>query len=153
MDETPKDAELRAIARTESRARRLPADAKCDGCQGREALSPRPDGRILCYECQLIEAGKAPVEADHVAGRANSPLTVPLPANFHRSVTEFRDRNGVGQWPAADGNPLIAVAHFVAGLAAYLWAIATYLKDLAVKHDQDFGSAWWAEAPRCPVVP
>lgn len=48
------------------------------------------DPHIRCYECAVRSA-----EDHHLAGRRNAPVTVALPANVHRVMTdEQRD------WPA-----------------------------------------------------
>jgi hypothetical protein len=153
MQDEARDAELRAIARDATRARKFPPDARCGRCGRQEDLLLRSDNRILCYECQLAERGKAITEADHVAGRANSPLTIAVRASAHRSITEFRSRNGIDDWPNAEGNPLLTAAHFAAGLAAHLVTIARWIKDLAIWLDQRLGPTWWEGGPPCPVAP
>src|ERR1700730_10840912 len=153
MDSSKRDHQLRAIARKQRRELSIPADATCIRCGSGESLSRGHDGTIHCYACQLLEAGKVPIERDHIAGRANSSATIDLRANEHRWMSEFRTANGIDDWPKADGNPAVATGHFLAGIAGIILLIGRWLKDLGVWLDQPLGPGWSRSAPPSPVLP
>src|SRR5664280_2435789 len=124
--------EIDALARAARRRRRLPPDAACATCGTAEQLSRRPDGRVLCYAHLREEAGAGPMEEDHIAGRENlGGLVVRLRANDHRAVTELRSQLGGGDWPRADGDPLLTLAHLLHGLGTLFIILARWLVELA----------------------
>lgn len=147
------DPDIESIARTERRKRRLPPGAMCGVCGGRQHPARGRDGRVLCYEHRREAAGASTIEADHIAGRANlGGLVVHLRANDHRTVTELRQQLGLDAWPAADGDPVLIVAHLLAGLATLLWLVGEWLVELAADAKRRLGEAGWSGAPLAPVV-
>ncbi len=146
------DPELDAVARAARRRRRLPPDAACAVCGGRRHLAPAPDDRVLCYACRRAAQGAGPTEADHPAGRRNlGGLVVSLRANDHRTVTELRTRIGIDEWPDAEGDPLLTVAHFLAGMATLLLLVAEWLVE-AARHVADrLGPDGWEGARPAPL--
>jgi hypothetical protein len=119
-------------------------------CGTTDALSARPDGSVRCYEHLAGDA--AAVEADHVAGRANlGGLTVGLRGNAHRAATDQRRQLGIDAWPPAEGDPLLALAHFLGGLATILWLVARWLVELAAWLAGRLGARWWTGGPPFPL--
>lgn len=113
-------------------------------------LSVGPNGLVRCYE--HLDGTDARVEADHVAGRANLPgLTVDLQANAHRRVTDLRRQFGTDEWPEAAGDPVLTLAHFLAGFATILLVLAEWLRDLATSLIERLGPRWWERAPASPL--
>ena len=148
------DHEIEALARAARRRRHLPAGAACATCATAEQLSLRPDGRVLCYAHLREEAGAGAVEEDHIAGRENlGGLVVRLRANDHRAVTELRTQLGGDEWPPADGDPLLTLAHFLHGLGTLLIIVARWLVELAADAARRLGPSGWEGAPLAPVVP
>jgi hypothetical protein len=148
------DHEIDALARAAHRRRRLPPDAVCATCATSEQLSRRPDGRVLCYADLRVETGASPVEEDHIAGRVNlGGLVVRLRANDHRTVTELRTQLGADEWPRADGDPLLTLAHFLHGLGTLLIVLARWLVELAADAARRLGPSGWEGAPPAPIVP
>jgi len=148
------DHEIDALARAARRRRRLPPDAACATCATTEQISQRPDGRVLCYAHLRAEGGARPFEEDHLAGRENlGGLVVRLRANDHRAVTELRTQLGGDEWPPADGDPLLVLAHFLHGLATLLVILARWLSALAADTTRRLGPSWWEGGPPVPVVP
>jgi hypothetical protein len=138
--------------RRESRKRLLTGVA-CEACGTTMHVSLN-SGRALCYACRRAAGGARPVERDHIAGRANlGGLLIDLRANDHRTVTELRLRMGVDAWPPAAGDPLLVLAHVLAGLASLLFLFAHWLVALAADATARLGSAGWEGAPPAPVVP
>lgn len=147
------DPDLATIAREARRRRRLPAGAVCAECGTDRQLSARPGGRILCYLHVREEGGAGPTELDHLAGRRNlGGLLVQLRANDHRSVTELRIRLGIDDWPDAAGDPLVALAHLLAGIATLLFLVAEWLVAVAADLAQRLGPTGWEGVALAPVV-
>jgi hypothetical protein len=145
------DPDITAL-RLESRIH-LPAGVACEACRTIVHVS-RSGGRALCYACRRTGGGAGETERDHVAGRANlGGLVVDLRANDHRTVTELRLRMGVDTWPPAEGDPLLVLAHVLAGLGSLLFLFAEWLVALAADVTARLGTGVWAAAPPMPVVP
>lgn len=126
------DPDISAMVRASRRRERVPEGATCTTCGGARHLRLYADGRVLCYGCRQAELGARPVEADHVAGRQNlGGLTVALLANDHRTVTDLRLRCGLDAWPPAAGDPLLVLAHLLAGLGTLLVLVAEWLVEYA----------------------
>lgn len=148
------DPDIASVTREARRARRLPVGSTCDTCHIANHLSLRPDGGVLCYACVRAARGAGPTELDHVAGRANlGGLLVTLRANDHRTVTETRLRLGFDTWPTAGDDPLLTLAHLLAGLASLLILLAEWLVALAADVSMRLGPGAWEGAPLGPVVP
>jgi hypothetical protein len=145
------DPEISALVREGRQARKL-RDARCEECRDTRHLSKR-DGRTLCYGCRQRDRGMGTHELDHVAGRANlGGLLVSLRQNDHRTVTEIRLRLGIDRWPASNGEPLLTLAHVLAGLASLLYLYAEWLVTLAEHVTQRIGTGSWEGAPAAPVA-
>ncbi len=122
------DPFIRSEIRTAARKRRLGPDAACSACGGSENLRRQAGGEFLCYVCRRIRGGATPVERHHLAGRANlGGVLIDLRANDHATVTEIGLRLGTDLWPAAGDDPLLQLAHLLAGLAALLVLVAEWL--------------------------
>ncbi len=123
------------------------------GCTENDAFAltgTAPD--VVCYEHRTARQGRDPVEAHHVAGRANdSDLTVPIPGNDHRVLSDLQR-----DWPIAtlrnlESSPLIRAAGFLRGWLDVLWVILTrgvawipaFLERLDEFLTNHFGSEWW----------
>jgi hypothetical protein len=101
-----------------------------------------------------VERGLRPTELHHVAGRANvGGFLIELWANDHRTLTELSQRLGVCDWPEADGDPLLILAHFLAGLALLLVLVADWLVDVARQVSDSLGAGGWDDVRRLPIVP
>jgi hypothetical protein len=77
---------IRAHQRNAIAARRVGEGAQCSCGEVRSrTLIPgrKPD---ICAECQRLEQGKCSTDDHHVAGNANSPITITVPVNDHRAV-------------------------------------------------------------------
>jgi hypothetical protein len=147
------DPEIAMLARNARRDRNIPHGAVCDGCQTTIHLKLR-DGRILCYACRRAKVGAGPTERDHIAGRINlGGLVADLRLNPHRTVTELRNRMGTEEWPPADGDPLLTLAHVLAGIASLLFLFADWLIALAADARARLGADVWEGAPLAPIVP
>jgi hypothetical protein len=91
-------------------ARRVGENARC-GCGETETFA-LIDGRkpATCVECDRLKRGKSIMDRHHIAGRNNNPLTISIPANLHRLLSERQY-----DWPKqmlenSEGNLLIEIA-------------------------------------------
>jgi len=106
-------------------AERLRGAFECSRCG-----FPLPEALVLsepivCAECDAEERGVRTIEAHHIAGRANSSLTIPLGANAHRVLTVAQRA-----WPSTtlrnvERNRGIAIAAMLRGIADLLGLVAT----------------------------
>ncbi|HYK94350.1 MAG TPA: hypothetical protein VE011_00565 [Candidatus Dormibacteraeota bacterium] len=126
------DPDIRNEVRVARRTRRLGPDRVCSRCGEPSHLRAQADGELLCYACRRLIGGAKPTEVDHLAGRTNlGGLTAVLLSNDHRSITDIRLRLGVDRWPAGDVDPLLSLAHLLAGVASLLVLVAEWLVDQA----------------------
>lgn len=148
------DHDLETLVREARSRRRLPRGATCETCRAARQLSAKRDGRVLCYACLQTELGRSGVEEDHLAGRVNlAGLVVRLQANAHRDVSDLRTQLGKDDWPDADGDPLLVLAHFLCGLATLLVVLARWLVELAAQAAARLGPEGWEGTAPVPVVP
>lgn len=122
------DPTIASLTRRAQRVRHLPSEARCEACGTDQHVSPATDGTLRCYACKQAARGVTTVERDHVAGRANlGGLLVDLRAADHRTVTEMRLALGLDAWPLASGDPLLVLAHVLAGIASLLVLLGDWL--------------------------
>jgi len=132
--------------------RRVGVDARCACGEKRpEALIPQSNP-IICAQCNRKIKGQTPLDKHHVAGEANSPVTIPVPVNDHRarlSVDQY-------DWPKntlenPDGSPLLAAAAHIRGYSD----CTSYLNEKLLAKNPEllelldaflrekFGPRWW----------
>jgi len=158
------DAERWEIRRERHRRRLGTRHPRCPRCGESEpaALVGQPPN-VRCYEAALAAAGKALVEAHHYAGRINDSLTVALPGNAHRVVSDE-----IYTWPYGTrcnpaGSGLRAAAGALRGRLAVerqmveridSWLI-DYLEQLDERLTAVHGEHWWEALglPAPPVLP
>jgi hypothetical protein len=137
--------------------RRVGVDGGCPCGETRpEALIPNSDPKV-CAACDRKKKGKTIVDNHHVAGKSNSPTTVPIPVNDHRAELSVAQQEA---WPSGTlenphGSPLLAAA---AGLRGFrdtvlhlmekllLWA-ADMLEQLDAFLQERRGPKWWVDTP------
>src|SRR6516164_1014092 len=86
---------IRAYARGASARRRLGIDVRCPcGEERAEALSRKKDV-VICAACQRVAQGRSPYDKHHIAGKANSSITMLVPVNDHRAWLSVDQYN----WP------------------------------------------------------
>jgi hypothetical protein len=97
-----------------------------------------------------IAHGRSPIEDHHVLGRANDPITIPVPGNLHRQLSD-RQRD----WPRelrrhSHRDPLIWMATallshqemLALSLALLDWLIPA-LPTIAAALRETYGEEWW----------
>lgn len=84
--------------------------------------------------CYLLKHGKKPPERHHIAGKANSSVTVEVRANVHRAQLSAAQY----EWPRRtlsnpDGSPLLDVAGAVRGAANFIEELIVQLMRLCAE--------------------
>ena len=147
---------IAAYRRKSTSKRRVGENAKCSRCgESRpEALNSK-QRPLLCEECRRKAKGTNTLDQHHPLGRANSPFTIPIPANDHRANLSTAQ----GDWPKAtlenrDGCPFLRDAAAVRGFLdaddyfkrSRLPDVAENLERVSAFMVQKFGAEWWADA-------
>ncbi len=111
---------------------------------------------MICAHCDRKVKGKATLDNHHVAGKANSPVTIPVPVNDHLA------RLNVDQyeWPKEtlenpNGSPLRAAAARIRGFIDVVYYLIEKLLlgiPEALEELDDFlvkirGPEWWKGTP------
>lgn len=107
---------------------------------------------VICAACARRRSGKASVDFHHVAGEANSPVTIAVPVNDHRAELSPAQY----EWPTQtqrnpEQSPLIAAAGMLRGFAdlflylcdKYILFIAALLETLDTYLRNTLGPKWW----------
>jgi len=145
---------IAAGARHAKAQRRVGQDARCACGENRSQALIAGRERSICYECDSRRLGKTTMETHHIAGEANSPITVEVPANDHRAVLSEAQY----EWPPStlrnvDGSPLLRAAaalrstvNFLELFTRWLTSITELLERLDSWLRKD-GSVWWIDSP------
>jgi hypothetical protein len=124
MPERPKRDPIRAFQRKAVAARRVGENARCACGEARaEALIPGSDP-ITCAKCQRTSKGQSITDDHHIAGKANSPVTIQVPVNDHRADLSIAQYD----WPMntlknPTGSPLLKAAACVRGASDTIFYI------------------------------
>lgn len=150
----PQGDPIAAAARKAAAQRRIGTSARCTCGETRAEALKRKDEDIICAACIRKRIGKTTMDNHHIAGRANSPVTIPIPVNDHRarlSVDQY-------DWPKktlenVNRSPLLAAAACIRGFIdtvmyliekVLLW-IADLLEVLDQHLTKSRGSKWWLD--------
>jgi hypothetical protein len=137
-------------------ARRVGANARCPCGEQRPQALIAGSKPINCIECKRKKENKTTMDRHHVAGKANSPITVPIPANDHKA----RLSEDQYDWPREtlenpERSPLRAAAGCVRGLVDLIpflvETMLAWVADLLELLDdflrEKFGTQWWVGTP------
>lgn len=147
---------IQKYARSAKAVRRVGTDAQCSCGERRPEAFTACSTPPVCAACKRKSEGTSTRDEHHVAGKANSPVTIPVPVNDHRaelSVAQY-------DWPKEtldnkDHSPLLAAAGAVRGSVdtiiyllktALLW-VADLLELLHEFLFAHLGSGWWIGTP------
>jgi hypothetical protein len=143
-------------------ARRFGQDAQCACGESRPEALILNSSPIKCYECDRKKHGKATVDWHHVAGKSNSPITIPVPVNDHRARLSADQYD----WPRKTlenpkRSPVLAIAAATRGFIdtnAYLmekllYETAEMLEALDFFLEERLGPNWWIGTPMEKYVP
>lgn len=154
MRKLPKRDELAQQHRASMADRWLGKQRECTGCpESRTPALERKTNPRLCTECRKTAEGKNIMEQHHIAGRANSEITISIRANDHRARLSEDQRD----WPPEtlrnpDGSPLLAAAACIRGFTdtllylaeQFLLWVAELLERLHAHLVEKHGPKWWA---------
>jgi hypothetical protein len=144
----PRAAQRRKV----TAARRVGEGRKCKCGESRpSALIPSSDP-VICAVCDRRARGKTKMDNHHIAGRANSTITIAVPVNEHRAELNTSQMD----WPRKtlsnpDQSPLLSASAHIRGFADIiqylvekfvLW-IAEMLELLDTILEQKLGQGWW----------
>ena len=137
-------------------ARRFGENAQCACGESRPEALLSGSNPVICAACDRKKRGKTTLDRHHVAGKSNSPATIPIPVNDHlaRLSTDQHD------WPRQtlenpDGSPLLVAAASLRGYSD----TSTYLVETLVLRNPEvletldafliekFGPKWWIGTP------
>ena len=143
--------------------RRLGDKRRCVQCGERRAAALITDSEPrICARCQRRQKGKSTMDRHHPAGRANHPLTVPVPVNDHRAeLTEAQYGWPIATLENPDGDPLRRASACIRGFVdtviyqmreMLLW-IADFLEKLSAYLVRQFGRRWWRKTVLAEFAP
>ena len=137
-------------------ARRVGENAQCACGELRPEALVRGSDPVICAACDRKKRDKSTSDRHHVAGRSNSPATIPIPVNDHRARLSTDQHD----WPRQtlenpNGSPLLAAAACVRGFAdtlfylieKFLLWIPGLLEALDAFLFEKLGPKWWIGTP------
>ncbi len=141
---------IKTGARRAKTQRRVGQGASCTDC-GREEMLVRRSRPKRCLRCYALKNRKKTTETNHVAGEANSPITIEVPITAHRTLSEAQYEWPPGVLSNADGSPLLAAAGFLCGAADCiehlvvngLRYVAEFLRKLDAWLREHMNPSWW----------
>jgi hypothetical protein len=152
---------IKAYERQATAARRVGDGARCACSEARPGALIAGSDPVTCAECDRKEHGKTALDNHHVAGRANSSITVPVPVNDHRAILNEAQYD----WPKntlenPEASPFLAGAAYIRGLAntvtylvgQLLW-VAEMLETADTLLRKRLGRKWWRKTSLKQYVP
>jgi hypothetical protein len=144
---------ITAAARRSKAARRVGVGSACACGENRPRALIPGSNPMICAKFKRFKEGRSVYDNHHVAGKANHPLTIPIPVNDHRAILSERQL----AWPNKtlenpDGSPLIAIAACIRGFidtvvylleSLMLWGaqLLERLDEFLILH---LGQNWWS---------
>lgn len=130
--------------------RRIGENAQCGCGESRPEALVSGSNPTICAACDRKKRGKATVDRHHVAGKANSPITIPIPINDHRARLSADQHD----WPGRtlenpNRSPLLAIAASLRGYSdTTIYLLETLLHpDMLEALDafliEKHGPEWW----------
>lgn len=147
---------IAAHQREATAARRVGENAQCACGESRPEALFSGSNPAICAACDRKKRGKTTLDRHHVAGKSNSPATIPIPVNDHRARLSADQHD----WPKEtrdnpNGSPLLSAAACIRGFAdtlfyliekLLLW-IPEMLEALDAFLKKNFGPKWWIGTP------
>jgi hypothetical protein len=156
----PRDP-IAAEQRRATSARRVGESARC-ACGEKRPEALIPNGKtVTCAACTRKRQGKTTMDKHHVAGKANSPVTVSVPVNDHRARLSTDQYDWQKALENRDGSPLLIAAACIRGFidtTVYLvetllhW-IAGLLVELNEYLIERIGPKWWLKTRLSQTLP
>ena len=140
--------------RSSKAARRVGTNQTCACGEHRPKALNAGSNPMTCESCKRQKEGKRITDHHHVAGRANSPETIPVFVNDHRAILSVAQY----QWPPETlrnphGNPLLRASACIRGFTdtlyylidKFLLWIPEFLETLNAFLTKKLGPNWWAD--------
>jgi hypothetical protein len=141
-----------AYQRKAAAGRRVGGNKRCSCGESRPEALVRASEPTICNACEGKRRGRTTFDDHHVAGKANSPVTIQVPVNDHRARLSIAQYD----WPKRtlenpDGSPLLAAAACIRGFVdtifylidkLLLW-IPEMLEKLNALLVEKSGRKWW----------
>jgi hypothetical protein len=153
MKKKPSRDPIAAFERESRAARRVGHGSRCSKCGEDRPLALIPGSKpVICAACQREKSGMSPYDDHHPAGKANSPVTVPVLTNDHRAELSPQQYEWPPEtWQNPSSSPLRAHAGFVRGycetneyfVATLLIPIAEMLESLDAFLIRRLSPKWW----------
>ena len=131
--------------------RRVGGERQCACGETRPEALIAGSNPTICNACEGKRRGRTTFDDHHVAGKANSPVTIQVPVNDHRARLSIAQYD----WPKEtrenpDGSPLLAAAACIRGFVdtifylidKLLW-IPEMLEKLNALLVKKSGRKWW----------
>lgn len=141
---------IAAHQRTTVARRRVGKNAQCACGESRPEALVSGSNPAICAVCDRKQRGKTTLDRHHVAGKSNSPVTIPIPVNDHRARFSVDQHD----WPRQtlenpNGSPLLAIAASLRGYSdTTIYLLETLLHpDMLEALDafliEKHGPKWW----------
>jgi hypothetical protein len=143
---------IKAAAREGRAQRRVGEGAMCACGEARPEALIAGRKEAICFNCDAQRRGKSAREAHHVAGRANSPVTLDVSINDHRAELSIAQYD----WPKQtlrnpEASPLLAAAGGIRGfidtLLFLIGKLLAPIPDALEAYDtqlrERLGPQWW----------
>ena len=141
--------------REAARWRRIPDGARCTVCgtNNRVVLAVWGDD-WRCYQCSAWAHGRTVMEAHHLFTRKVSSVTIDIPANLHRELSDQQLAIPPDILKAAPDNPLAfalmlvyAIRDFARTIVGYLDAVIEWLRRHMAWLIETHGPEWYKQQP------
>lgn len=132
-------------------ARRVGLESQCACGEKRPEALIAGSNPTMCAACVRKRRGQTTVDYHHVAGKENTPVTIPVPVNDHRAELSVAQ----GDWPKEtrenpDSSPLLAAAAYIRGFmdtVNYLLEKLFWIVEMLEMADpilvKKLGAKWW----------
>lgn len=154
---------IRAAQRKTRAQRRVGLGARCASCgESRPGALIAGTKPMTCTACKRTKNGGSTMDKHHVAGKANSTVTIKVSVNDHRAIlsdAQYDWSRETRENP--DGCPLRAAAACLRGfidtidylVTSLLHWIVDMLELLSDLLKEKFGPQWWAGTPLAHFSP
>lgn len=145
---------IAAYARASQAVRRVGVGARCACGQNCAQALMKQSTPMICARCQRKSAGKTVMERHHIAGKANSNITISIPVNDHRGRLSVDQAEWlVETLRNPDRCPLTAIAACMRGFGntvrylidALLIGPAEFLEEVSRYLRRRLGPKWWED--------
>jgi len=132
-------------------ARRVGLESQCVCGEKRPEALIAGSHPIMCAACDRERRGQTTVDVHHVAGKANSPVTIPVSVNDHRARLSVVQNDWSKRTRGnLESSPLLAAAAYIRGFmdtVSYLLEELFWIVEMLEMADpilvKKLGPKWW----------